>query len=356
MARPPKSNSIQAFKSFIASLTKVECPIFIAAGEEDFFLDQLVGKARSLVPKDLADFNLTLLYGEEHRVEQVVNAAKEYPMMAERRVVIVKNFQQLSGINAKDAQEVLLAYLRSPNPASLLLLTDPKALNKRANFGKTLAKDSAHHKFFAAERVPEQQLTDWVMQWVSSHHTKDIEPDAAELLWQLSGNDLRLLASEIEKVVTASAEENPIGFDRVKESVGQNRAFSLFEIKNALMAKQIDRAMAMARQQMELFNASGEVIKLINLLFSSFQSIWQLQMFMHRGLSQQQVAQQTGMNAWVLKRSWEEARRVPAAAIPLIMEALLDADKAIKGMSNQPAEGIMYMTLKRISNALTAKN
>lgn len=347
------SNSLQEFNSFLNSLkSDNRLPIYIIAGEEDFFVNRALGYAKTIIPEELRDFNYTLLYGEDISIEKLINAVREYPMMAEKRVVVVKNLQQVQGFQAKDGQDLLLSYLKSPNPTTILILSDAKAINKRSAVGKFLTKSNSNQQFFASDRVQENQLTQWVLDWTKNHHKKTIDIAAAELLWGLSGNDLVQLTAEIDKLVSYVGEESVISSEHVKKAVGQHKAFTLFEIKDAILSANIEAALGMAKQQMELFNASGEIIKLNYLLFSTFTQIWQVQMFMHRRMTQQQVAQETGMNSWVLKRTWSEAQRVPIQAIPKIMEALLDADKAVKGMSNHSAEGIMYMTIKRIINAI----
>jgi len=347
------TNSLQEFNTFLNSIkSATRLPIYIIAGEEDFFVNRVLGYAKTIIPEELRDFNYSLLYGEDISIEKLINAVREFPMMADKRVVLVKNLQQVQGFQAKEGQDLLLNYLKSPNPSTILLLSDAKAINKRSAIGKYLAKSNAKQLFFAAERVQENQLTQWVLDWVKNHHNRSIDFAAAELLWGLSGNDLVQLTAEIDKLISYVGKEQQISVDAVKKAVGQHKSFTLFEIKDAILSVNLEKAMLMAKQQMELFNAAGEIIKLNYLLFSTFTQIWQVQMFMHRRMSQQQVAQETGMNSWILKRTWAEAQRIPIQALPKIMEALLDADKAVKGMSNHSAEGIMYMTLKRIINAI----
>lgn len=347
------TNSLKEFNSFLNSLKSAnKLPVYVIAGEEDFFVNSALNYAKTIIPEELRDFNFSLLYGEEISIEKLINAVREFPMMADKRVVVVKNLQQMQGFQAKDAQDILLAYLKTPNPSTILVLSDSKAINKRSAIGKFLSKSTNLQLYFSADRVQENQLTQWVLDWVKNNHNRAIDIDAAELLWGLSGNDLTQLTAEIDKLVSYVGEQKQISFEAVKKAVGQHKAFTLFEIKDAILNANLDIALKMAKQQMELFNAAGEIIKLNYLLFSTFTQIWQVQMFMHRRMSLQEVAQQTGMNSWMLKRTWAEAQRIPVQAIPKIMEALLDADKSVKGMSNHTAEGIMYMTIKRIINAI----
>lgn len=54
------------------------------------------------------DFNQTIVYGSDVNMASVINAAKRYPMMAVRQLVVVKEAQQL------DKMEELSYYLQKP--------------------------------------------------------------------------------------------------------------------------------------------------------------------------------------------------------------------------------------------------
>ncbi len=92
-------------------------PVYLLMGEEDYYIDQITDYilANALTETE-KEFNLTILYGLDTEIETVVNAAKRYPMMSERQVIIVKEAQRLPRI------EDLTYYLQKPLESTILVL------------------------------------------------------------------------------------------------------------------------------------------------------------------------------------------------------------------------------------------
>ena len=65
-------------------------PVYIFHGEEGFYTDMLSAEIEKLVAEEDRDFDLSILYAPETEPGAVIEAARQYPMMAQRRVVIVR--------------------------------------------------------------------------------------------------------------------------------------------------------------------------------------------------------------------------------------------------------------------------
>jgi DNA polymerase-3 subunit delta len=67
-------------------------PVYFFYGPEEFlkerFIEEILGK---LVSPDLKDFNLDILYGDETDATSLIDRVASLPMMAERRLVLVRN-------------------------------------------------------------------------------------------------------------------------------------------------------------------------------------------------------------------------------------------------------------------------
>ena len=85
--------------------------IYYLMGEESYYIDRLSELiVENAITEDQRDFNLTILYGPQTTAEEVVNAAKRYPMMADRQVVVVREAQSLPH------KEMLAFYAQNPMP------------------------------------------------------------------------------------------------------------------------------------------------------------------------------------------------------------------------------------------------
>ena len=98
-------------------------PIYYLYGEEVFYLDRLIDKFYKLLPAHEKDFNFDLLYGQDVTPAKVLAIARSYPMMAERRILIVRNFLQTTmGALGDGDMNDFIPYLEQPNPLAFCIL------------------------------------------------------------------------------------------------------------------------------------------------------------------------------------------------------------------------------------------
>ena len=71
-------------------------PIYFLDGEEPFYVDLITNFIeKNAIAEHEKSFNQIVLYGKDSNMGLILNNARKFPMMAERQVVIVKEFQSL---------------------------------------------------------------------------------------------------------------------------------------------------------------------------------------------------------------------------------------------------------------------
>ena len=71
-------------------------PVYYLMGDESYYIDKISDWiADNVLQPEERDFNQTILFGSDVNASQIVDAAKRYPMMAEKQVVIVKEAQNI---------------------------------------------------------------------------------------------------------------------------------------------------------------------------------------------------------------------------------------------------------------------
>jgi DNA polymerase III subunit delta len=348
----PKPNSLDIFRSAYKSLRKRDSlkPVYYLFGEETFFIDLLQDEIEKLVPPEQKDFNFDLIYGADSSPARVLDMARSFPMMAERRVVIVRDFLKL-GENSEDGNlNDFEGYIRQPNPAAILCLTDRRFPDKRTALGKALQASKEHCEIYEFDQLPDYKLSDWVTDWSLHSHNREIEPAAAQLLSQMVGQDLKLLSTEIDKVCTFVDTRERITAEHIKNISGSYRDFNVIELKNAVVSRNLDQALGITEQMLLKSNYSaGEVIKTVGFFYNVFGNIWQICRLSEKGLNKKQVQDQLGIkNSYIFNAQWSEASRFRLSEMPQIFEALLDADSAAKGFSTLDTSSIFLLLIKRI--------
>ncbi|MEX0770351.1 MAG: DNA polymerase III subunit delta [Balneolaceae bacterium] len=347
-----KKTSIEFYREALQSIRNPNHrkPVYFFYGDETFFLDLLQDEAIRQIQPDQQDFNLDLLYGSEVSPNKVLDIARSYPMMADLRVVVVRDFAKLGG-RAEEEGHVndFIPYLENPNPTTFLCLIDTKSPDKRTNLGKALTNSTnVYSREF--NKLPDYKLPDWAADWVRHKHKKEMDPEAAQILTQLAGDNLQILATEIEKVCTYVDEESRINRDHVIKIIGSYREFSVIELKEAVISRDLEKSVKIAEKMLLAANSeNGEIIRTVGFFYSVFGNIWQICRLKERGMAKSKIQQEMGIkNNWFFNKLWEDASGFSLAEMPAVYEALLDTDRSAKGFSTLDSTTILFLLIKRL--------
>src|SRR6056297_1478895 len=146
MARKQNSNKI--YQTVLGDINSGNLkPVYFLCGEEEFYLDQLLDQFSKVIPAEQKDFNFDLLYGQDVTPAKTLSIARSFPMMAEKRVLIIRNFLQLSksvddGGSSQEHINDFIPYIENPNPSTLLVIFDEKKPPGNTNVGKAIKKNS----------------------------------------------------------------------------------------------------------------------------------------------------------------------------------------------------------------------
>ncbi len=346
-----KANSSDIFNDVLKEISSGQLkPVYYLFGEEEFYLDQLIEKFSEVLPPHEKDFNFDLLYGQDVNPAKVLSIARSYPMMAEKRVCIIRNFLQTGkGAAGEGDMNDFISYFENPNPSCLLVLFDTGKPAGNTKLGKAISKSPnvGYHQF---ESMPDYLIPDWVISWVDSHHHKRIDPAAAQLLAQFVGNNLQLLSTEIDKVCTFVDTSETVSEADVKKIIGSYREYTAIELKEAVIKRDMAKALYISEQMLQHSKSdTGELIRLVGFFYSVFVNIWQIRRLAEKGNAKNQVQAELGIsNAWYFNKLWDDASNFRYGDMPRVFEALLDADKSIKGFSTLDSTSILFLLVKRL--------
>jgi DNA polymerase III subunit delta len=209
-------------------------PVYWLEGEEEFFIDQVMDYAEHhILPESEASFNRTVFYGKDANWADVVTACRRYPMFAERQVVLLKEAQQMRDV------EKLEVYIENPLTSTVFVVSyKEKKVDGRSKFSKLLKEKG---EVFTTKKLYDNQLPEWTSDLVQSKgHT--ISNKALLLLVDHIGNDLSRISNEIEKVLVNLQNRKNITEDDIEKYVGISKDFNVFELQEALSAKDVSKA------------------------------------------------------------------------------------------------------------------
>src|SRR5262245_15164910 len=127
-------------------------PVYVLTSEHPILLERAIAAIRdAAVPPESRGFNYDVVDGKPTGA-RIVALAQTLPMMAQRRMVFVRDLAAMPA----DEAEPLLAYAAKPNPSTVIVAITTK-LDKRMKLYATLAKKGWVHVLEAP-----RQLAPWV--------------------------------------------------------------------------------------------------------------------------------------------------------------------------------------------------
>ena len=253
------------YKAVIATIEKKQFqPIYLLHGEEAFFIDAITDAIVQHALEDHErDFNQTVVYGKDCVPIEVVGLAKQFPMMSERSLVVIREAQDIK--KWEDFED----YFANPQPSTVFVLCHKhKKMDARSKAFKALSKTGI---IFLSDKVKDYQLVTWIMKYVKDHGF-DITDKAANLLAEFLGNDLSKIINELDKLSILLEKGTRINDVHIEENIGISKDYNVFELVNAVAEMDILKANKIVTYFGQNPKAAHPTVVIAN-LFSLFQRL-----------------------------------------------------------------------------------
>ena len=91
---------------------KQYAPVYFLQGEESYYVDLIMDYVEANVLSAAEKgFNLTVVYGKDQSMQEILTHARRFPMGSERQVVLVKEAQELQDLKREAGRKLLEAYV-----------------------------------------------------------------------------------------------------------------------------------------------------------------------------------------------------------------------------------------------------
>lgn len=316
-------------------------PVYYLMGEEGYFTDRITDYIiEHSLTEDERDFNLTVFYGLESDIDTIITAAKRFPMMAERQVIVVKEAQMLKNIDN------LLFYLQAPQPTTVLVFAHKNgSLDKRK---KVAAELDRRGVVLDSKKMRDDQLPAFITGYIRE---KGLAADnkSVQMMRESIGSDLSRIAGEIDKLAIALPQgTQAITPELVEEHIGISKEYNNFELQNALVNKEIYKANKIINYFAQ--NPKKNPIQMtLALLFSFFSNV--MMSYYAPEKSERGIAEFLGLrNSWGVGDYIKAMRNYRAVHVMEILHLIRLADAQSKGAegAQMPDGEIMRELLYKI--------
>ncbi len=315
--------------------------------------------ARAALAAILADprfaLNVDRFDGASADIHEIRSAAQTMPFLSEGRLVVVDGLPKPRRERGKEAGDDDAAPVAEAAPAKGKRgAKKPSAAALARDFAAALAELGAELPgtttlvVFVAEELPrthplvaaaqmhgEQRafaaptgpaLDAWIARRVRDEGAA-IAPDALRQLASLTTGDLRVLASEIDKLATYVGPKGTIDLQAIGRLVPDSREAKIFELTDALARGERAAALNLAHT---LIDEGGAPLMLLALIARQARVLTQVKDLAARGVRPPEIASAAGIAPFLVERTTAQARRLSFAQLEAAQRACLEADTALK--------------------------
>jgi len=321
-------------------------PLYFVHGRERYLVDRAVEllRTRVLDPRT-RDFNYELFYGKEAGAARIAQAARTLPMMAKRRLVLVRDADEMKG----DELGALIPYVSDPAPETCLVFVAEKA-DQRLKFFTAFKK---HGVLIKLDPLYERQLPDFVRGEAKARGVT-LAPDAVTMMVDEIGAELGQLADAVERLAIYVGERKQVTAEDVDKVVATTRQRNVFELANAVGSG--DRAHALAVLS-SMLGARESGVRIVAMLARHLRQLWITSELLERTRDKFEIAGALGIPPFFADDIIKQARTIDAVRAKRMHAALFKADKDLKSSRLEDArllEGLILELTKSASSRTRA--
>lgn len=314
-------------------------PVYLLMGTEPYYPDLVCDEIIKYALTDSErDFNQTVFYGLDTDAGTVASECRSYPMMAERRLVVVKEAQSMKTL------EDLATYASDPMESTVLvILMHGASADKRRALYKNVQKKGV---VLVSDALRDYEMPQWITAFYKSRGL-DIEPAAAALLAEYAGTDMSRIMLETEKMQKNLPEGTVrVNAADIEKNVGISRQFSIFELTKALSYMKAEKALKIAAY---IGNGPKFMLLLATApLYTHFYRIlkYEAALLKNPAMSKSDRAKLLGVNPYFMEEYDVAARNYPIRRCMKVISLLEEYDfKGKGGGSGEASQGDLLMEL-----------
>ena len=325
---PEKKNTGTSYETIMRDLkARHFSPIYILMGDESYYIDKISDYiAEHVLRPEERDFNQTVVFGSDISASQIVDSAKAFPMMAEKRVVIVKEAQNLKGT------EPLVKYFKQPVVSTVLVLCHKNgSIDKRKKIIPAAQVGGA--VIFESKKLYERELPGFIISYFMQHEIT-VEQKAAQMIADHVGADLHRLTSELDKILISFSEvDRMVTPEIVEKEIGVSKDFNAFELRSAIIQRDVYKANLITKY-FDNNPKAGSLFSFLPMLFSYFENLM-IAFYSPNRSNENALAQFLELrNGWAARDYLTGMRNYSGMKTMQIISKIREIDAKSKGLDN----------------------
>lgn len=255
--------------------------IYLYYSNNDFLLNHAVEeKVKEL---NVDPFNIVKYDLLENSYDDVLEDLQTVSFFAEKKVIIVRNIQELEKADEYVLQNYL-NYFEKPNPDVVVIVVMNELLPETSTLGAAL------FKYAFIEKVKDMDKKDYpdYIKNMFKKYSYTITDDAIEALLERTNLDFNLINQEAEKLMLFAYETKEITERAVLLLVSRNLEENIFELTNALLSKNQTKTIEIFY---DLVARNEDPLRILNNIVAKVRELMHTKLLLDKGYRQEQIAE-----------------------------------------------------------------
>ena len=288
-----------------------------------------------LIPADQRTTGLLKADAAQTSPAQLLDELRTLPFLTDKRVVLLKDADSFVSQN----RQLLENYFDKPSPTGILILA-VSSWPATTKLAKKLAKAG---KLISITQPKPWQLPQRLTQYAHDAYDKNLTQSAAQLLVELTGDNLAALYSEVDKLALFVDAESTITPRHVETLIGHNRLFNSFAVIDAILAGNIAQAVDRLRKMFDADNSTE--FSFIGAFAFHLRRMFNAKALLNQGISPTDVASK--LRIWGNKAGFfAQLRKVSLNQIAANLQVLAQIDYQIKTGQTKPKVAAEQLVFK----------
>ena len=251
-----------------------------------------------------------MMDGELCQAAEIMGAARAFSMFSEKRVIIVRNYLPMYRKAGDVDADLLLDFCSQKQESSVVVFRlDSKYADDITAYGKKIIKSANSYDFATLERADLKAFINKRIHAAGKligHREMDYLIDLSGYYNKNSEYHLSNFAQDLEKITNA-CEDDQITASLIEELLIGKEDKYVFNLVDAIMAGNKAKALELAET---IISEDDGAIPVLGLLTKQFEIMYDSLELSKEGLSISQIAKQTGVNEYRLKKAYQAARKL----------------------------------------------
>ncbi len=308
--------------------------IYLFDGDDEFAINETIDKLRQRLGEvTIANMNITRLDGRTFSLAQLKDAVATVPFLASKRLVILT--QPTARLKSKPDQDEFIAYLEAEKPTSKLILAEYNFLTDererkdgRVHWLERWATSPQQGKRVYVRHFP-QPSGGLMVRWIQDHVKTlggQITNQAAVALSSQLGDDTRLAAQEISKLLTYVNYARPVDVDDVEHLTPLTARIGNFDLVNALRNRDQRKAQALLHRSLE----DDDPLFIFQAIVGQIRVLLMAREIIEERLTANDFPKSLKISYYPARLALESAPHFSTQFLEQIYHRLLEMDEAIK--------------------------